>query len=76
MVFVLETDFNKFLQEIFKLDLQQQIDVMTKYSKKIGPKKRHLINKTSLNSGQFLKIKCLKPIYFSQHHKEAKYLLN
>lgn len=30
----------------------------------------------SINSAQFLKIKCLKPIYFSQHHKEAKYQLN
>jgi len=38
-------------------------------------KKTEIHEKTAINSGQFLKIKCLKPIYFSQHHKEAKILI-
>ena len=52
------------------MDLQQQIDIRTKYSKKLDQKTE--IHEDSNSFRPIFKIKCLKPIYFSQHHKEAK----
>jgi len=60
-----------FLQEIFKVDHNSKFTFGQSTLKNWTKKIKNLL--TTISLGQFLKIKCLKPINFSQHHNEAKY---